>query len=73
VANFEKIGNMIGAQIGMECNAYLLESIKKGKKVTPKEPTAVTNEEGTMTKPEEISSRRSIQGILLKWRGSNRS
>mmetsp|Transcript_12276 Transcript_12276/g.18539 ORF Transcript_12276/g.18539 Transcript_12276/m.18539 type:complete len:107 (-) Transcript_12276:361-681(-) len=57
---------MIRAQIGMECNAYVLESIEKGKKTAPGKPTAVTKNDGSMTRPKEMKFKERYSRYLIQ-------
>ena len=52
--NFTTVDDIIKAQVGTECDPFFLESLDLEKEVEsgPKEPTAVTKEDGTMAKTE---------------------
>ena len=55
VVNFTTVDDIIKAQVGTECNPFILESIEKEVKSLFEEPTAVTKEGGSMTKIEEMT------------------
>ena len=42
------------AQVGTECDSFILESLEKEVESRPEEPTAVVKTDGTMTKIEEM-------------------
>mmetsp|Transcript_15953 Transcript_15953/g.33707 ORF Transcript_15953/g.33707 Transcript_15953/m.33707 type:complete len:82 (+) Transcript_15953:387-632(+) len=50
----------------MKCNTHMLESIEKGEKITPKELTVVTKEDGTMTRPEEMKFKEKYSRYLTQ-------
>ena len=54
MANFEKVDNLIKTQIGMECHLSVLESLKHGKQILPKEPTPVLDTDGNMNSVESM-------------------
>ena len=41
VANFERVDELIKAQVGMECNPYVLKSLETETKTVPDAPEAV--------------------------------
>ena len=47
VVNFTTVDNIIKAQVGTECDQFVLKSLEKEVESGPKEPTAVTKEDGT--------------------------
>ena len=50
VVNFTTVNDIIKVQVGTECDPFVLESLEKEVESGPEEPTAVTKEDGTMTK-----------------------
>ena len=54
VFNFTTVDNIIKAQVGSECDPFVLESLEKEVESLPEEPAAVTKEDGSMTKIEEM-------------------
>ena len=54
VVNFTTVDDIIKAQVRTECDPFVLESLRKEVESLPEEPTAVTKEDGSMTKIEEM-------------------
>ena len=54
VANFNAIDEVIKAQVGPECDPFVLESLEKEFESGPKKPATVLKENDTMTKIEEM-------------------
>ena len=54
VVNFTTVDDIIKAQVGTECDPFVLESLEKEVGSLPEEPTAVTKEDDSMTKIEEM-------------------
>ena len=53
VVNFTTVDKIIKAQVGTECDPFVLESLEKEIKSGPEKSKAVTKEDSTMTKIEE--------------------
>ena len=54
VSNFTIVDNIVKAQVGTECDPFVLKSLEKEVKTGPDEPVPVTKNDGSMTKIEEI-------------------
>ena len=54
VVNFTTAEDTIKAQVGTECDLFVLGSLVKEVESIPEEPTAATKEDGAMTKIEEM-------------------
>ena len=54
VVDFTTVVNIIKAQVGTECDPFVLESLEKEVESIPEEPTAVAKEDGSMIKIEEM-------------------
>ena len=55
VANFTNVDNIIKAQIGTECDPFVLESLEKEADTLPSEPLPVTTDDyGSMTDVEKM-------------------
>ena len=57
IVNFTTVDDTIKAQVGTECDPFILESLEKEVEFGPEEPTAVTKDDGIMTKIEETKFR----------------
>ena len=54
VVNFTTVDDIIKAQVGTECDLFVLESLEKKVESLPEEPAVVTKEDGSITRIEEM-------------------
>ena len=55
VVNFTTVNDIIKSQVGTECDSFVVESLEKEVESSPEVPTAVENDDGIMTKIEEMT------------------
>ena len=55
VANFNTVDNLIKAQVGAECDPFVLESLEKETFTAPSEPTPVYKVKANAGDPDEMS------------------
>ena len=54
IVNFTTVNSIIKAQVGTECDSFVPKSLENEVKSGPKEPVPNYNEDGTMSKTEEM-------------------
>ena len=54
VADFTTVNNIIKAQVGSECDTFVLQYLEQEAESGPKEPAPVSNEDGATTKTKEM-------------------
>ena len=66
VSNFTIVYDIVKAQVGTECDPFILESSEKGVKTVPNETEPVTVDDSSMSKTEQMKFKRKYD-IYLNW------